>query len=70
MDSKYNIIVAVKNAIIEFAIDAQHIYSESYEHIKNVPINIKEKFEKLSGSISYMKSRRLEALNDTFPETS
>ena len=44
INSEYNIIIAVKDAITGFVIDAQHIFSESYDNIKNVLINIKERF--------------------------
>ncbi|HIH60933.1 MAG TPA: hypothetical protein HA289_07875, partial [Ferroplasma sp.] len=66
-DSEYNIIVAAKDAITGFVIDAQHIFPESYGNIRNVLVNIRERFGTPSGSISDMRSGILEALKDAFP---
>ena len=43
------------------------IFPESYGNIRNVLVNIRERFGTPSGSISDMRSGILEALKDAFP---
>jgi hypothetical protein len=65
-DSKFDMIVVVRDSISNFTLHAEKYASESYENIKDILMKVKERFGSPSGSISDMRSGILTALAEVF----
>ncbi|OWP56232.1 MAG: hypothetical protein B2I17_07025 [Thermoplasmatales archaeon B_DKE] len=67
IDSNFDMIVVVRDAISGFTLHAEKYPSESYENITDVLMKVKDRFGTPSESISDMRSGILKALSETFP---
>ncbi len=68
VDSEYSMIVAVRDTISDFVLYVKKCRAESYEEIKSILKEVKDRFGMPEGIISDMRAGILLALNDIFPK--
>ncbi len=68
VDSEYSMIAAVRDTISDFVLYVKKCRAESYEEIKNILKEVKDRFGMPEGIISDMRAGILLALNDIFPK--